>query len=585
MGYSDNVIFNDKDRIVVSQIKQEAIDEYKLSLKLSHQISTTRLHESLINELTNKYDQAIITNMHIVKPDLRTHQLLPHSVLDDTLTRLANSMALTLLKSETGLDSIASYVNNENYKMYYDYISEKISYGVLSTCSPYILGMLSYYVNELYIFHYIRDNIVRPNIIKLVEHTRMIKSEDLSKTYTIEQSNKLQDAVNLFILSILVTMDTVDASKALNTLSECKINREEVMRIINSSQFAVPTFIKDIIISDNVTQTEQAKKDMLEFINEYSRTFSYDNTTKLLRKYSEMSMNLPDKLITTYKERNKLNSTDIKTLIDGFTLEENEIISRLLVFNYISPEQHKIIKENKYLSNIKSIIDTNRTADMHISIDSNIITIKSSTHEPKSFYYKQDDIQMYLQDPFNIFNASKEYVRDLFDANDIRCSLFQTGMNKKEEKQRLYSKSYTQLGTPEQRVADRNRRIQVLLNSLASSNPEQVTIANELISGNITRIKYMNPRQSDSYKVDNPVKLLLILAETEGIYRKIKSVNEVKQKETQEKEQKLELSKNNVKNSNIDINTAIKNIHYTYDIMKNTQDKPSFDPRENKTLF
>ena len=587
---SDNLVLQEKDKAVISQIKQEGIDEYKISLNLAHQISSSRLHDSLITELETKYDQAIITSLHIVKPDLRVHPLMPHSVIDDSLKRLAKSMALTLLKNEMGLDSISNYIKNDNYKMYYDYISEKIAYGVLMTISPFILGMLSYYVNELYIFHYIRDNIVRPDILNLIELTRNTVQEGLSKTHDIEQENKVSDAINLFILSILVTMDTKDAGRAINTLSECKLDPDFVNRVINKSEYAVPKFVKDIILPVDTLKSQQARETMVQFLTEYSRTFSMEMTSKLLRKYTETSLNITDKILFTIKERNKLNATGVKTLIDGFTLEENEVLSRLIVFNSISDDQVKLINDNKYLRNIKSIIEANKTADMKITVTNDMITIESSIHEPRSFYYKQDDIQMYLQDPFNIFGSSKEYVKTLYTEKDLKCSLFQTAMTKKEDKSRLYAKdSYLNLDTPEKRIVDRNNRIQRLLNSLANSNPEQVAIANELISGRIPKIRYMNPRQSDNYRVDNPVKMLLILAETEGLYRKITQVNEIKEKEEQEKAKKLELSKNNVlqNKTNKDIKEAMKAIKETHNtITEYTKNEPLLkDPRKSKTLY
>lgn len=585
---SNNLVFKDTDKAVISQIKQEGIDEYKLSLNLAHQISSTRLHESLISELETKYDQAIVSALHIVKPDLRVHQLLPHQVIDDTLKRVAKSMALTLLKQEMGLDSISNYVNNKNYKMYYDYISEKIAYGVMVTISPYILGMLSYYVNELYIFHYIRDNIVRPDILNLIKLTKTTVSEGLSKTYDIEEENKVSNAINLFILSLLVTMDTKDAGRAINILSECELDPDFVIRIINKSDYAVPKFVKDIILPIDQTKSDLARKTMVEFLTEYSRTFSMENTSKLLRKYTETTLNLTDKIIFTIKERNKLNSTGIKTLIDGFTLEENEIVSRLIVFNTISDEQIKLINENKYLRNIKSIIDANRTADMKISINNEVITIESSTHESKSFYYKQDDIQMYLNDPFNIFGTSKEYVRTLYNNSDIKCALFQTGMNRREEKNRIYSKgSYSRLNTLEDRIKDRNERIQKLLNSLANTQPTQVAIANELLNGNITKLRYMNPRQSDSYKIDNPVKLLLVLAETEGIYRKISQVNKIKDQERLDKEKKLEQMKTNNASTNEKLKDAIKAIQESHNNITEYNDNIPIlgDPRKSKLLY
>ncbi len=215
-------------------------------------------------------------------------------------------------------------------------------------------------------------------------------------------------------------------------------------------------------------------------------------------------------------------------------------------------------------------------------------SIKEKAHAENIYKSMMNDIQMYLNDPFNIFGTSKEYVRTLYNNSDIKCALFQTGMNRREEKNRIYSKgSYSRLNTLEDRIKDRNERIQKLLNSLANTQPTQVAIANELLNGNITKLRYMNPRQSDSYKIDNPVKLLLVLAETEGIYRKISQVNKIKEQERLDKEKKLEQMKTINASTNEKLKDAIKAIQESHNNITEYNDNIPIlgDPRKSKLLY
>lgn len=513
-------IYTDHDRLMINKFKSEGVEEYKVAAQLLHANADHRLQRSLLDSLQRRYDQAIIYLAKIQKPNLNIQPLLPLDSINKTLLQITESMIYTMdVRIDVQAEAISDYINTQNLTMtYYELIADKVAYGVLTMTSSYTLGMLSCHIDKLYIFHYIRDHIVKPNLYALINK---YKQDILLKDNQQDNNIRLIECYNLlnsFIYALLISMDSQLASKILQELSEYL---NEIPKVINEillkSPYLIPRLVKDLFLSNSSNQ-------LTEFLGAYSTTFTRDATLELLKQYCEQTSDFIIKFNKTYNDRIEMNPI-IKVSIDGLTLAENYVVQNLIQLKPLSDEEILLLDKSYILKNINSIINSYKThPNVIIKLDNSELTISSDIQTEKKFAYRRKEIQEIFTNPFNIFKTNRATIERLFNENDLNCPLFQSAIPENIYKRLGHdinlTKKYT-LDTIDKRVKHRQDLIKQLQDELLSVNPELIQRSNNLINGQIDKIKYMNTSQRSNYiyKLNDKASILLILSETEGVYQ------------------------------------------------------------------
>lgn len=520
-------LYTDRDRIMIDRFKSEGVEEYKASMHILNNNIDHRLQKSLLESLDRRYDQAIVYISKIRQPNLALTPLLPLDVINAGLKQIAESMIYTMsMRTDVQMDSIKDYLNTDNLTMtYYELISDKVAYGVLTMAAQHLLGMLSYYVDKLYLFHYIRDHIIKPNLYNMINQ---YKKDTLQKDQQQDNSTRSTTCYNLlnsFIYAVMISMDTKLASRLLNELTEYTTEIGNIFpNILMKSDYLIPKLFRDLLLTNSTNQ-------LSDFLTAYSTTFTREATLELMKQYCDQTPDFIMKFNKTYNDRIDMNPI-IKISVDGLTLSENYIVQKLIQLKPTTEEEDTIIKKSYLLSNILSIINEYRSQpNVRITINNSEIKIVSDICSERVFAYRRKEIKEIFNNPLNLFKTNKSTIERLYEENNLNCPLFQSAIPEKVYKKlgidQHLTKQYS-LDTVEKRVKHRQDLIKQLQNELLSVNPELIQKSNNLISGNIDKIQYINTSQRSNYIYRSTEKsaILLTLSETEGIYQLMQKYNQ-----------------------------------------------------------
>ena len=446
-----------------------------------------------------------------------------NSVLENVKTAVYSSFC----KNEYIPGNIYNDIQSKDVSILYDSIAEKVTYGIVFGTSHVMLGYLLYYVNRDFIFSYIKDRIVRPTLpteIKKLKE-RIDSENSFSKNESLNV--KRYDILSSFINELMVGMDYERASDLLTELTDLRLDYETCKSFLDGMDLFVPDFVYDIFSPDQA-KSDRAADEMTDFLKKYIVTFTKAGIIELFKAHTVLTPSFMDKVEQTILEREKMHNLFTLDLVDGMNLVHLKLANKLCKLVELTDEETQEVERTQVLKNIRNAIDMYKEFDTKVKLYGGSIVITSSLHEPKTIYYTKNDMMDKLNDPFNLFGKNREFVRTTWKYRPLQSCLTQTVLTSSERKRIYYNdRELAKLGTIEGRINDRNNKIRQLIARLEHHDPKIVQAAREVLENGPKKLEFINPYQSDAYEnLGDERTILMVLCETEGLYRRIVNYKE-----------------------------------------------------------
>lgn len=499
-------------------------DIMKNRIEEKHQERMTEIQKQLDNTIRQNYDKLpehiarihvpLTANMNVRLPlaEIKENILV---LLEPTITTLATTNVLNInlredIKSEYFDSLVLPQLPN-------------ITYAIVCLTSDYILGMLMYYIKKEFIFNFIMNDIVRPNLPQALDNVRnvLLRKDTVSKQ--IKEADKLTDLINDIIADLMVKLDVDALQLHLQQLVEFDFKDKVsfVSSILNSSKYFVPNFLANILMSLHCNDTDIER--CIQFMKQYMVTHTKESMHELFRGYLDNRISYVDLqtiVNVTLMERNSYQGVANLQVIDGLSFDEIKVANRLIAFTSTNADK-SIIEASETLKNIKALIDKFHTFNTAITLSGNELIMTDSSGGTSRYNIRKDGLAKKLVDPFFIFKQSA-FIKHLFINKKDRSALYQTGLTREEDEDSLLTMSRMSINnkSPEEKVRHRNSQIKKLVQEF-KHNKEIMDEYNRLTTTKIEEIKYMNPTRSKTYVMNDSGRLLLTLTETEYLYRQI----------------------------------------------------------------
>lgn len=496
-------------------------DERMRRLEEQHQTRMTEIQKQLENTLKNNYDRALSKLSRVYAPRIVMPGML--MTLDDIKKNLLALLDPTITTLCTG-DILNMDFSKDIKSEYYDSLIapqiSSITYAMLCITSDYVLGMLLYYIQKEFIFNFIMNDVVRPNIYESIERVRVTLNKKDAMDMEIKRSEELTEIIEDTISDLMVKLDIDSFQNNLTKLAtfEFRDKQNFIISTLDNSKYFVPNFMYTIMSTGTCSDLDIER--CTQFIQRYMISHSIDAIRDLFKNYANQNSNLELLINHTLTERNTYQGIHNLQILDGLTFIEVKIANRII--NFTTTEEDKpFIDKSEVLKNIKSIVDKFHKYNTSIKLEGNNIILTDSVGESKTYNIRKEGLSKNLLDPFFIFKQA-DFIKHLFMSNKVKSSLYQTGVTKEEDENSLLTMSRSAINskTPEEKVQHRNTQIQKLVQRF-KNDKYVMDEYKRLTSTKISDIKYMNPTQSKTYVMNDAGRLLLTLTETEYLYRQI----------------------------------------------------------------
>jgi len=487
------------------------------------------IQENLLKMLEGTYSSAATIINGLVPHKIRMDEpLLPIDAIDNVLIHHFKAVTAILIYDNSFTEfnlNIAIDLQSDYYKDSFITVTPKIAYGILMMTGSYILQHLAVHINKEFIYTYIRENIVRPRLLEELEHHRaMYLSVNRSKQEEELMKDIDQDMKSL-VYHFMITHDNAQIQSLISKYSQLTaIHKDGMIHALDSiNDLFIPSFIYQILF--RTASPDEFNKAMHDFSIEYQTTLTYDALLQLFKRYTDKHIDLVNKTRRTFETRLDFHSLNNLQLVDGLTMTEVRIVNKLLDSISLSDHETLIYEKSPMLKSISVVVNKYKTIGTKATIDNNNITIYNLSNKSAVgvYPYRKPTIVNDINDIFTIFGTSKDNVKNQWRGNRSKSCLVQSGFTKSEVNEAFINNRDLKKSFKDQdynvSVEHRNRQIDTLL----STNQDQSLAKeiSELLLGNGDSIKYVNPFQSLPYVSEDPIHLLRILAETEGIYRKV----------------------------------------------------------------
>lgn len=463
----------------------------------------------------------------------RISSMTPPFTQDDIITNLKTmmySVVRAMYHSDLGFLTLERDVNHPYYEeTTRDKLSD-ITYGIIFATSEYLLGSLLYYMDRSFIFSYIKNAVVRPNIFAMVDELREEKAKETKFKLEAETKLKIYDLVHDIVSSFIFRGDMTSLENGLKELREIKmegtLKKDAIDYAVSTLTIICPDLLKELLytIDNDKSMIEQGTYDrtieimngLKEFYREYMITHTKDQMMHLLRRYySIIPYNLSEVIEKTLRERNAAYSC-YSPLINGLTYEELRTADAILN-KRDSDVSQEIVDNNLILQNIKKIIDSHAVYDDKCYIDGDTLFIRRSDKDIREYKFKDSKVISVIDDAFRIFGNNASIVRKAFEEG--KSCLQQSGcLETDREAQDIANPRSLPRLKADEAIKHRKREINKLLGQLRGSKETMNKYYDLRNQDPIKRYKYLNPLQMSYYKEHNPSTLLLKLVETDLIY-------------------------------------------------------------------
>lgn len=479
----------------------------------------TKVQKELINKLSGTYSDAnlIIRDLTRFNPSMYS-PVIPLGTIDEILTKTAQSVVMTLMAYEDISITILNDLNTDTYESHIDIILDKIAYGVVSCVSKTILTHLVYYLDPSFIFSYIRESIVRVHLTDIIKLFR----ESLNKKDLIKMENdrydELVSIIDDLVYSFMISHDTEKVQDCIRIIGSGKYNYEDIRDVLLHHKYFVPDFLYQMFNQEEYNINTVTEK-LTGFLAVYTKTFTENKILELCMKYAKDKSSAPEKIKRTTLERLKLFGLNEQTVINNLTIDENMIAQRI-IDESVTPEDHEVIKQNKILHNIQLIYNTHKSMSSKFQLSDRYITVTFADGKTSEFNFKSDTLEKDINDPFMIFGMNKDRVKVLYTEKPFISCLCQTGMSPDEVRFAANNPGALKFNTAEDKIKHRNEKIKRLKKQFATDT-QLMQEVDALLEDGPDKLVLINPMIKSSYQFKDEKQLLRVLAETEGLHRRI----------------------------------------------------------------
>lgn len=482
----------------------------------------TEVQKQLESTIKSNYDRSLSKLSKIVAPriDRMPGMLMSLEEINKNLLAMLEPAVTTLCTGDIMSMDLSKDIKSEYYDSLIAPQISSITYAILCLTSDYLLGMMLYYMQKEFIFNYIMNTVVRPNIYECIESVRNVLNRKDAMDMEIKRSEELAELVNDTVSDLMIKLDVDSFQDHLTklTMFEFKDKNNFIISTLDSSKIFVPDFLYNILTTGTISDIDIER--CTQFVKRYTVTHTTDAVRELFKNYMRQSSNLDSLIESTIIERNSFQGINNLQILDGLDFNEIKIANRIV--NFTSSEVDKpFIDKSDVLKNIRSIVDKFHKYNTSIKLQGNEIILTDSKGESKSYNIRKEGLSKTLSDPFFLFKQA-DFIKHIFISNKQKSSLYQTGVTKEDDESSLLTMSRTSLNSrsPEEKVQHRNTQIKRLV-QLYKNDKYIMDEYTRLSTSKIQEIKYMNPTQSKTYVMNDAGRLLLVLTETEYLYRQI----------------------------------------------------------------
>ena len=417
--------------------------------------------------------------------------------------------------------NITAAVTSEYYHEFIPEMIPKITYGVASITSKYILSQMQLYMSKCFIFAYIKERIVRPHIKAEIDIILQEIHKDTALKSDMRQYKILQEDINNMIYELMIAYDRDKFVSIMRKYVNNKDISPTIVDILNDSKIFVPNFIFDVFSKPMNTDELQTK--LNAFFSEYYISNTDEAITDLFKRYSNKTIGFVNVTKYTITERSDYHGLNNLSMIDGVSFMMVKIINKMLTLTELTEEELTLIKEDETAKSIKSIIDKYKTYGVTFKIDNTVVTIRDIANKETQVAYRKNSKVEEIDNPFAVFGMDAKSMEDTFTKNPDKSPLTQTGITKVEERNMFLSRKSiaNTFATPALRITHRRRKI-AELKARYAKDAGLMTEVDMLVNGTM-KCKYMDTSKTSIYTMTDERKLLLTLAEMEGLYKKIEN--------------------------------------------------------------
>ena len=483
------------------------------------------LQTKFLDTLKQSYSDVEKVIMSTVPP--KNNQTVQNTMLSiaDIDNILINNMKAVLSVAVYDLRmntiNITSSVTSEYYHEFIPEMIPKITYGVASVTSKYILSQMQLYMSKCFIFAYIKERIVRPNIKAEIDIILQDILKDSAIKHDVRQYKKMQDDINNMVYELMISYNKDKFVSILKEYATTKEIGQTVVDILNDSKIFVPDFIFDTF--RGTISADDLQNKLNTFFSEYYNTNTDDAITDLFKRYSTKTVGFVDIVKHTIAERLDYHGLKNLTMIDDVPFILVKIINKMLSLTDLTEEEETLVKDNETAKSIKNIVNKYKAYGVTFKIDNNAITIRDITNKETQVSYRKNAKVEEMDNPFTIFGMDAKFMEDVFTKDPDKSPLTQTGITKTEEQTLfLNGKSIKNMfASSALRLTHRRRKIAELRARYAKDAGLMAEV-DGLMNGTSV-CKHMDTAKTSLYILSDERKLLLTLAEIEGLYRKIET--------------------------------------------------------------
>lgn len=486
---------------------------------------TTEVQRQLETTVSLNYDRAIqrLNKVSLTKMSY-PGQLLPLEEIKKIITNLLEPTVMTLCTGDVPTMNLSSDIKSEYYDSLVTPQVTSITYSLLCITSDYIIGMLLYYVQKQFVFNYILNDIVRPNIVSVVNNVRAVLNRKDVIDEELKNTEEFNDLLSDLVESLVIEVNIDKFQDKLMSIMkfDLKDKTDKVISSFDNSKYFVPDVLYNICVNGNATDTDIERAS--RFLERYTIAHSADAISELFKHYSKQSHVDENVMKYTIMQRNAYHNINSLQLLDGLTFVENKIANRIISFT-VANEDREFIEHSTVLKNIKTIVEKFHRYNSTIRLSGNDVIISHDDGTVQTYNFRKEGLSKLLNDPFAIFKQS-EFIRHTFFNMKSKSAFYQTGITKAEDSDMLVNSVRNRLHdkSPDEKVHHRNMQIKKLLNE-CRNNSDTMKEYERLSTEKIRVVKYMNPTQTKTYVLEDKHRLLLTLTETEFLYRQL--LNEV----------------------------------------------------------